>query len=71
MSKISQNEVQLSFAIAHSPKTYAPKGVFCYAGLRTYPHRYIATQLQSQLNEYNQALECKLRSISLLGNSAG
>ena len=38
-------------------KTNAQQGAFRYAGFRTNPHRHIANQLQSELNEHNPALE--------------
>ncbi len=50
---------------------YCQQGVFCYAGCRTYPDRYIAYQLQSQLHEHNRALEYTLSFLSLISNSTG
>jgi len=47
------------------------KGFFCYAGCRINPHRYNADQLQSQLNEYNRALEYTLSFLSLPSDSTG
>ena len=42
-----------------------------FHGFRTYPHRHIANQLQSQLNEYNQALEYTLSFLSLPSDITG
>jgi hypothetical protein len=46
-------------------KTNAQQGAFRYAGFRTNPHRHIANQLQSELNEHNRALEPACRQAGI------
>jgi hypothetical protein len=52
-------------------KTYAQQGAFLLCWLQNNPHRYIANQLQSQLNEHNRALEYTISFLSLISNSTG
>ena len=52
-------------------KPCSQQGVFCYAGNRIYPHRYIAIQLQSQLTIFGLASEYAISFLSLISNSNG
>jgi AraC-like DNA-binding protein len=52
-------------------RTIAQRGVFCYAGWRIYPHRYIAVRLQPWLTEHNPALEYTINFLSLISNDSG
>jgi hypothetical protein len=58
-------------AFIDTKKNRTQQAVFCYAGDRIYPHRHIAIQLQSQLNQNNRALEYTISFLSLTSDSTG